>query len=142
MLIARVVQNEVEDELHVALVALFDELLDVGDVAVLGVDRLVVRDVVAHVDLFHRHRWHQQSFALTDLVRGEPAHIGGLEDGGEPDDVGAEGLDVVELGNDALDVSNAIAVRVAEGRGPEGASRREQGEESVEPPPRSEEGLE
>ncbi|KAI3485398.1 hypothetical protein L1887_51321 [Cichorium endivia] len=95
MLVRGVVYDEVEDELDAARVTLGDELVHVSDGAVGRVDGLVVRDVVAHVD-------------LRRVVHGR-----------EPDGVDAERLDVVERLDDALDVAHAVVVAVAEGGGPD-----------------------
>ena len=70
-----------------------DEAVHVGEGAVLGVDGGVVGDVVAEVDL------------------GRGVH------GGDPDGVDAEGLEVVEALGDAVEVADAVAVRVLETAG-------------------------
>ncbi len=89
------IDDEIEDEPDSAGVALLDELVHIGDGSVGRVDRLVVRDIVAHVDL------------------------GRIVHGREPDGVDAERLDVVEALDDALDVAHAVIVAVAEGSGPD-----------------------
>ena len=71
-----------------ALAGLGDETVEVGQGAVLRIDVFVVGDVVAEVDL---RRW---------------------VDGREPDGVDAEVLEVVEALGDALQVADAIEIRV------------------------------
>ncbi len=65
-----------------------DEVVDIGERAVLRVDGLVVGDVVAEVDL--RRGIH----------------------GRDPDGVDAEGLQVVEALGDAVEIADAVAVGV------------------------------
>ena len=67
-----------------------DEVVEVGEGAVLWVDGFVVRDVVAEVDLWR------------GIMRGDP------------DGVDAEGLEVVEALRDAVEVADAVAVAVLE----------------------------
>jgi hypothetical protein len=71
-----------------ALVGLGDQVVEVLERAVLRVDVLVVGDVVAEVDLRRRI------------------------DGREPDGVDAESLQVVEPLGDAVQVADAVAVRI------------------------------
>ena len=65
--------------------------VEVGHGAELGHDFAVVADVIA-------------------VVR-----IGRVEVGAEPDDVDAEVLEVIEAAGDAVEVADAVAVRVLEG---------------------------
>ena len=87
----RVVQHHVEDDLHPPGVDLADEALGVVERAVLGRDAEVVADVVAEV-------------GLRALV-----------EGGEPERLDAEPVQVVEPADDAPEVADAVAVRVGEG---------------------------
>ncbi|KAJ6445398.1 hypothetical protein O9K51_00157 [Purpureocillium lavendulum] len=90
VLVARVVDDEVEEDAQAAGVAGGDEGLGVGERAVGRVDGAVVGHVVAHVAL------------------------GAGEDGRQPDGRGAEVADVVEPRRDARDVAEPVAVGVAE----------------------------
>lgn len=90
MLIAGVVDHQIHQRLHPPFVAALDEALDVLDRAVLVRDAVVVRDVIAHVDL------------------------GRLVDRTQPDDVDTQLLDVVQLGDDAGKVADAVIVGVLE----------------------------
>src|ERR1051326_5948750 len=90
MLGAGVVHDEVEDDAHSPLVGLGDESIEVGLRAVLLLDGFVVRSVVAVI-------------------------ARRLEDRREPERVDAEVVpEVVELRGDAVQVSDAVAVRVRE----------------------------
>ena len=90
VLVGRVVDDQVHDQLDPAVVQLLDELVDVVERAEERVDVLVVRDVVAVVVL--RRRVH----------RGQPHHVD------------AEHRQVVEVPEDPLDVADPVAVRVGE----------------------------
>ena len=87
------IYHEVENQAHAAGMAGFDERFNVGDCAVWWVYGFVVGDVVAHVVLWGVVHW------------------------GEPDDVDAEGADVVDFGDDAGDVAQAVTVGVGVGGG-------------------------
>ncbi len=91
VLVAGVVHDEVDDHAHAALVGGVHELHEVGEVAELGQDGGVVGDVVAAVAQ------------------------GRLEEGRQPEAVDAEPLQIVELGGQALEVADAVAVAVLEG---------------------------
>ena len=91
VLVGGVVDDEVDDEAHVALLDAGEHGVEVGHGAELGHDFAVVADVVAVVG------------------------VGGVVVGAEPDDVDAELLEVVELGGDAGEVADAVAVGVLEG---------------------------
>ena len=91
VLVAGVVHDEVDDDAHAALVRGVDELHEVGEVAELRQDVGVVGDVVAAVA---QRR---------------------LEERRQPEAVDAEPLEVVELGGQALEVADAVAVAVLEG---------------------------
>src|ERR1700722_8499441 len=71
-----------------ALVGFSDETIEVGHGAVLGIDGFVVRDVVTEVNLRRR------------VARREP------------DGVDAKFLQIVEMRGDALQVADAVVVRV------------------------------
>ncbi len=88
VLVGGVVEDHVQDDADVALLALGDEVVHVGEGAVLRVNGLVVGDVVAEVDL------------------------GGRVHGRDPDGVDAEGFEVAEALGDAVEVANAVAVGV------------------------------
>ena len=87
---AGVVDHEVHDQLHPALVQPGDQLVELLERAEQRVDVLVVADVVAVVG--HRR----------------PV------DRAQPDDVDAEPLEVVEVVDDAAEVADAVAVAVGE----------------------------
>jgi len=91
VLIAGVVDDQLDHDLHVAGVGFVEELLEVGDGAVGGIDVGVVGDVVAVVA-----EW-----------RGE--------EGENPEAGDAKILEVVELGDEALEVADAVGVGVGEG---------------------------
>ncbi len=86
----RVVHDEVGDHAHPALVRLLDELAEVVDRPVVGMDREEVRDVVAAVA--ERRLVHRQ----------------------QPEAVDAEPLEVVELVDQAAEVARAVVVPVEE----------------------------
>src|SRR5213080_1342448 len=90
MLIRRVIDDELRDDLEPALVRRVEKLLEVLDRAVRGIDGLVRRDVVAIVAQRRRIEWQ------------------------EPDARRAELLDVVQPLGQTPEVSVAIRVRVAE----------------------------
>ena len=86
MLVGGVVEDHVEDDADVVLLAFGDEVFHIGDGAVLRIDCGVVGDVVAEVDLWRR------------------VH------GGDPNGVDADALEVAETGSDAVEVADAVAV--------------------------------
>ena len=86
----RVVHDEVGDHAHAALVRLLDELAEVVDRPVVGMDREEVGDVVAAVA--QRRLVHRQ----------------------QPDAVDAEPLQVVELVDQPAEVAGAVVVAVEE----------------------------
>ena len=86
----RVVHDQVGDDAHAALVGRLDEVADVLDRAVVGLDREEVGDVVAAVA--QRGRVERQ----------------------QPDAVDAEPLQVVELLDQAAEVARPVAVAVEE----------------------------
>jgi hypothetical protein len=90
VLVAGVVHHEVDDHSHAALVGGIDELDEVGQVAEFGQYGGVVRHVVTAVPQ------------------------GRLEERREPEAVDPEPLQVVQLGGDALEVADAVAVAVLE----------------------------
>lgn len=58
MLIARVVDDEIEQEFHPPQMQFLDEALDIGNRTIWGVDGLVIGDVVPHVHLWiSNDRW-------------------------------------------------------------------------------------
>ena len=90
VLVARVVRHPVEQHLEAALVRSLDELVHVGQRSEHRIDVAVVADVVAVVD--HRRAEHRR----------------------QPEGVDAEPLEVVEPVDDAAQVADAVAGRVAE----------------------------
>lgn len=95
MLVTRMVHDQIHEQLHAPIMTALDESLDVRDRAVFFGNAVVIGDVVAHV------------------------HLGRLVRRTEPDDVHADVLDVVQLGDDAGDVADAVIVGVFEGGGPD-----------------------
>jgi hypothetical protein len=91
--VARVVQDEIEEDLEATTMGVGDEPVEVLDGPEQWVDCGMVGDVVAEVSA-----------------------RGGV-DGREPDRIDAEGLDVVEMGDDAGQVADAITVAVGEAPG-------------------------
>ena len=94
-LIGGVVDDEVHEDLHAALVGVVQKLFEKLQVTVLRVDVIVVGNVVPVVRLGRR------------------------VDGREPDGVAPEALDVVEFFHDAPEVADAVAVAVLEGAAPD-----------------------
>ena len=91
VLVGGVVDHQVEDDAHSAFVAGGDQAPKVVDGAHLVHDAPVVSDVVAHV------------------------LVGGREDGGEPQAVDAQVVQVGDLRQDAGQITDAVAVAVREG---------------------------
>ena len=91
VLVGGVVDDQVHDEAHAPLTDALQQTVEIRQGAEHRVDVVVVGDVVAVVRL-----------------------RGGV-DRREPQDVDAEGLQVVELGTNALEVAEAVAVGVFEG---------------------------
>lgn len=90
VLVGRVVEDQVEHHPQTSLVSRLDQGLGVGEGAVLRGDGAVVAHVVAEVGLWAG------------------------EEGGHPDGAHAEVHEVVEVGGDAREVPDAVAVRVGE----------------------------
>lgn len=88
MFVGGVVHHHVHDDANVVLFCLSDEVVEVGEGPVLRVDVFVVGDVVAEIDL---GRW---------------------VDGGEPDGIDTERLQIVEPLDDAVEVADAVAVGI------------------------------
>jgi len=88
-----VVEDHVQNDTDVALLGLGYEAVEVCHGAVLGIDGCVVGDVVAEVDLGRR------------------------EHGREPDGIYSQSLQIVQTPGDAVQVSEAVAVRVLEAAG-------------------------
>ena len=93
VLVGGVVDHQIHDDLDAPGVGLGQQPVKVGHGAELVHNGLIVADVVAVVV------------------------VGGAVDGGEPDYVGAQLLDVVQLAGDAGQVPDAVAVGVAEAAG-------------------------
>lgn len=80
------VDDEVHDNADIAFPGFFKKAIEIFHRPVIGVDGIVVAYVIAHVE-----QW-----ALVNRRK--------------PDDVDAEVMEVIELGDDALDVPDAIAI--------------------------------
>jgi hypothetical protein len=106
MLITGVVDYQVQDDAHTAGMCFSNESLHVLDSTVWGVDILIVADVVAHVDL--------QVSTLGTRLRMHRPYLGAVEHGTDPYDINADGANVVKLGDDAVQITNAIAIGVLE----------------------------
>ena len=91
MLVGRVIDDEVHHDLQAAPVRLGEQLVHVVERAEQRIDVLIVGDVVAVVIL------------RRPVDRGQPHHVH------------AEICEVVETAGDALQVADAVAVRVLEG---------------------------
>ena len=87
-LIRRMVRHEIDDHANAAAMSLRYEAIERGKIAEVGMDAAVVADVVAPV--LERRR----------------------VDGIQPDGVDAERLEIVEMRGDAVEVADAVAVRV------------------------------
>ena len=90
MLVGSVIENKIHDDADVALACLGGEAIKIGHRAVLRIDRGVVGDVVAEVDLWRR------------------------VDGRQPDRIDAERLQVVEARCDAVEIADSVAVGILE----------------------------
>ena len=90
MLVGRVVDNEVHDELDAGFMCRIEKRVEVRHRAEVLHDGAVVGDVIAIVV------------------------VGGLVDRGEPDDVDAELLEIRDAARDTRQVADAIAVRILE----------------------------
>ena len=88
MLVGGVVRNKIHDDADVAGFRFLHQMIEIGHGAVLRINRGVVGDVVAEVDL--RRRIHRR----------------------DPDGVDAEIFQVVEALGDAVEVADAVAVRI------------------------------
>ena len=106
---AGVVHDEIEDHADASSMALLDQAIEVGQGPEDGVDRRVIRHVVAAVE------------------------HGRQVDGGEPDGVDAERIwsarEMVQVVDDSLEVTDTVAVRVGE------APRVHLVHDAVQPPP-------
>ena len=93
MLVGAVIQDQVENDGNAALFRLGDELFHIGHGAEHGIDGPVVGNVVAIV------------------------HLRGLADRRHPDAVNAQILQIVQTGDDAPEVANAVAVGIQKALG-------------------------
>ena len=94
MLVTGVIDHQIHDDLHVPFMGTVQHLFEGLHAAEFRSDVHIVGDVIAAVG------------------------TGGGVDGGEPDAVTAQGLDVIQLFVDAPQVTHAVAVTVLEGTGP------------------------
>jgi hypothetical protein len=92
-LIRSVIYNKVQDDPHPSCMRFRNKPLHVLNSAIRRVHILVVRNVVSHV------------------------HLRRIVHGADPNGINADGSDVVEFGNDAIKIANAIAVGVFEAGG-------------------------
>ena len=90
VVVAGVVQDQIDDDVDVPGLTLGHQGFEIGHGAVLGIDVVVVPDVI-----------------LVVALAGVQGH--------EPDAVDAQLLQIVQLGDDALQVADAVAVGVTEG---------------------------
>ncbi len=81
-----VVEDHVEEDADVVSIAFGDEMVHVGEGAILRIGSFIVGDVVAKV------------------------HLGRGIHGGDPDGVDAEALEVAEAGGDAVEVTDAVSI--------------------------------
>ena len=88
MLVGGVVQHQIHDDTDVALLRLRNQTIEILHRAILRVDGLIIRDVVAEVDLRRR------------------------VDGRQPDGVDAKRLYIIKLRGDAVEVADTVAVRI------------------------------
>lgn len=87
------VDHQVHDDAHAAPMGFVQQALDVRHRAVFRVDGAVVADVVAVIV------------------------VGGLVDRAQPEEIDAQRLQVVQLGEDAPEVADAVSVAVIEALG-------------------------
>ena len=92
MLVGGVIDDQIDDDAHAALRGTLGEFDKIAQRAIAWIDVVVVRDVVAAI-----------------------AIRGGLERH-QPDRRDAQAMQIVEAPREALKVSNAVAVRIHEGR--------------------------
>ena len=95
VLVGRVVHHQVHKDPQAPLMGALQHLLEQLQIAVVRVDVLVVRDVVAEV------------------------RVGRGVEGREPDGVHPQALDVVQLGEHAPQIPDPVAVAVAKAAGPD-----------------------
>ena len=95
VLVAGVVDNQIHDDFHVPLMGTVQHLFESLHAAEFRGDVHIVGDVIASVG------------------------TGGGVDGGEPDAVAAQALDVVQLFVDTQQVAHTVAVAVLKGPGPD-----------------------
>ena len=93
VLVGAVVHHQIHHDGDAPLLALGDELVHVRHGAEPGVDAVIVGDIIALIGQ------------------------GGAVDGGEPHDLHPQLLQVVQLGDDAPQIADAVAVGVAEALG-------------------------
>ncbi len=90
MLIGRMINNQFRDDTDTAFMSGGDEALDVSQGAVIRMHTAIVRDVVAVIQQRRRIEWQQ------------------------PDRVDAQISDIIEAGNQAAKVADAIIIPIKE----------------------------
>src|SRR5215472_13688550 len=90
VLIRSVVGDEIQNDADATMIGFGEQVIEITERAVHGVNVLVVRDVVAEIYLRGRETW------------------------GDPDRIDAEVLQVIELGSDAVEIADPIIVAVSE----------------------------
>ncbi len=91
MLVGGMVEHQIHDNVDVTLVRFTQQAVKVLQITKLRVDGVIIRNVIAKV------------------------HVGGGGNGGEPDAVDAELLQVIEVLDDAGQVADAVRVGVLKG---------------------------
>ena len=98
MLVGAVVADEIDDDPNPAGVASIEQVLEVGQGAVFGVDREIVRHIVTMVGR-RGIDGHEPDAGHAEVIRGGGIAI----------------VEVVQLGQDALKVPYAVSIAVLEG---------------------------
>ena len=92
MLFRCVVDDQVHNQLHVTLLDLFDEIVNICQRSITRIDILIVSDVVAHISLR----------ALVDW--------------GHPNNIDAQIFQIIKLFRNTRHISPAIVIGILEGR--------------------------
>ena len=100
ILITRMVNHQIHQQLHSPLVTAMDQLLHVRHGSVFVCDAVIIRNIITHI------HWKERSVLWSRPTC--PLTLGTLVTRTQPYDVDAEFLDVVQPGNDAGDVAHAV----------------------------------
>jgi len=90
VLVGSVVDDEIENNADVALFGFPDQVIEIGESTVQGIDGFIIGNVVAEINLGRR------------------------ETRSDPDGVDAEIVEVIEFGSDSVQIADAVTVAVGE----------------------------